>query len=106
MQIGAKGAEFIADALKYNTTISVLDLRANGLRDEVCFSVPWVIFPTDPLLFRYSSINVSGSQGALCLARSLKVVNEALTSLDLGFNEIRVWVFVFYIHNGFFIIKF
>ncbi|XP_027360415.1 NLR family CARD domain-containing protein 3 isoform X3 [Abrus precatorius] len=60
-QIGAKGAEFIADALKYNTTISILDLRANGLRDE----------------------------GAQCLARSLKVVNEALTSLDLGFNEIR-----------------
>lgn len=25
----------------------------------------------------------------MCLARSLKVVNEALTSLDLGFNEIR-----------------
>lgn len=37
IQIGAKGAEFIADALKYNTTISILDLRANGLRDEVCF---------------------------------------------------------------------
>lgn len=35
LQIGAKGAEFIADMLKYNTTISVLDLRANGLRDEV-----------------------------------------------------------------------
>lgn len=31
-------------------------------------------------------------QGASCLARSLKVVNEALTSLDLGFNEIRVRV--------------
>ncbi|RXH79658.1 hypothetical protein DVH24_040805 [Malus domestica] len=60
-QIGAKGAEFIADMLKYNTTIRVLDLRANGLRNE----------------------------GASCLARSLKVVNEALTSLDLGFNEIR-----------------
>ena len=29
-------------------------------------------------------------QGATCLARSLKVVNEALTSVDLGFNEIRV----------------
>ena len=28
-------------------------------------------------------------QGAQSLARSLKVVNEALTSLDLGFNEIR-----------------
>ncbi|KAH0916591.1 hypothetical protein HID58_031037 [Brassica napus] len=60
-QIAAKGAEYVADMLRYNNTISVLDLRANGLRDE----------------------------GASCLARSLKVVNEALTSVDLGFNEIR-----------------
>ncbi|GMN41686.1 hypothetical protein TIFTF001_010907 [Ficus carica] len=60
-QIGAKGAESIADMLKYNSTLSELDLRGNGLRDE----------------------------GAICLARSLKVVNEALSSLDLGFNEIR-----------------
>lgn len=37
LQIGAKGAEFIADMLKYNTTIRVLDLRANGLRNEVRF---------------------------------------------------------------------
>lgn len=29
-------------------------------------------------------------QGAKSLARSLRVVNEALVSLDLGFNEIRV----------------
>ncbi|RDX99553.1 putative disease resistance protein RGA4, partial [Mucuna pruriens] len=48
---GAKGAEFIADALKYNTSISILDLQANGLRDE----------------------------GAQCLARSLKV--EIISSL-------------------------
>ncbi|KAJ6911597.1 hypothetical protein NC652_022019 [Populus alba x Populus x berolinensis] len=60
-QIGAKGSEYIADTLKYNNTISILDLRGNGLRDE----------------------------GAVCLARSLKVVNEVLTELDLGFNEIR-----------------
>ncbi|PKU63125.1 RAN GTPase-activating protein 1 [Dendrobium catenatum] len=60
-QIGAKGVEYVADALKYNTTLSTLDLRANGLGDD----------------------------GAICLARSLKIVNEALTSLDLGFNEIR-----------------
>ncbi|KAE9454060.1 hypothetical protein C3L33_14042, partial [Rhododendron williamsianum] len=57
-QIGAMGVEFIADALKYNSTISTLDLRANGLGDE----------------------------GAICLAQSLKVVNGALTSLDLGTN--------------------
>ncbi|KAL0282106.1 UNVERIFIED_CONTAM: hypothetical protein Sangu_2970200, partial [Sesamum angustifolium] len=68
--IGATGAEYIADMLKYNSTISSLDLRANGLRDEVCLFA---------LSFR----------GAICLARSLKVVNEALTSLNLGFNEIR-----------------
>lgn len=42
-------------------------------------------------------------QGALCLARSLKVVNEALTSLDLGFNEIRVRIccFVFLIFGSY-----
>jgi hypothetical protein len=28
-------------------------------------------------------------QGAAAFARSLRVVNEHLTSLDLGFNEIR-----------------
>lgn len=36
LQIGATGAEFVADMLRYNNTISILDLRANGLRDEVC----------------------------------------------------------------------
>ena len=35
LQIAAKGAEYVADMLRYNNTISVLDLRANGLRDEV-----------------------------------------------------------------------
>ncbi|OEL31478.1 Protein NLRC3 [Dichanthelium oligosanthes] len=60
-QIGVQGAEFIADCLKYNTALSTLDLRANGLGDD----------------------------GAICLARSFKIINESLTSLDLGFNEIR-----------------
>lgn len=35
LQIGPKGAEYVADALKYNTTLSTLDLRANGLGDDV-----------------------------------------------------------------------
>ena len=34
-QIGIKGGEYFADALKYNNTISTLDLRANALGDEV-----------------------------------------------------------------------
>ena len=29
-------------------------------------------------------------KGAICLARSLKIINESLKSLDLCFNEIRV----------------
>lgn len=35
LQIGALGAQYVADCLKYNMTISTLDLRANGLGDEV-----------------------------------------------------------------------
>ncbi|CAI6002342.1 unnamed protein product [Closterium sp. NIES-64] len=34
VQIGVKGAEYMADALKYNSTINTLDLRANALGDE------------------------------------------------------------------------
>jgi NLR family CARD domain-containing protein 3 len=37
LQIGANGAQYIADCLKYNTTMSTLDLRANGFGDEVIF---------------------------------------------------------------------
>lgn len=48
------------------------------------------------LNFIYSfSIKLKCVQGAVCLARSLKVVNEVLTELDLGFNEIRVMNFSF-----------
>lgn len=45
-------------------------------------SIPFTHFPF--------SIKLKYVQGAVCLARSLKVVNEVLTELDLGFNEIRV----------------
>lgn len=40
--------------------------------------------------YLFFNVNDCYFQGASCLARSLKVVNEALTSMDLGFNEIRV----------------
>jgi hypothetical protein len=94
LQIGAKGVEFIADTLKYNTTISVLDLRANGLKDEVRFyRYLCLLIEFGPFFATWSYVTYfffHSLQGAVCLARSLKVVNEALTSLDLGFNEIRV----------------
>lgn len=111
LQIGAMGVEFIADALKYNSTISTLDLRANGLGDEVYFCWELVIshgwwdtylFTSKNtnlaqtvsqwllILFLFSPFRLVYVQGAICLAQSLKVVNGTLTSLDLGFNEIRV----------------
>ena len=42
LQIAAKGAEYVADMLRYNNTISVLDLRANGLRDEVYLQTDFI----------------------------------------------------------------
>lgn len=42
LQIGIKGAEYIADILNYNSTISNLDLQANGLRCEVCFLIQYI----------------------------------------------------------------
>ncbi|KDO82602.1 hypothetical protein CISIN_1g0068422mg, partial [Citrus sinensis] len=92
-QIGASGAEFVADMLRYNNTISILDLRANGLRDEVCSGCNGLsffhsaIYSLKHMLFYSLCINYL--QGAKCLAQSFKVVNEALTSIDLAFNEIR-----------------
>lgn len=56
------GAKAVADLLMFNNTISVLDLRGNGL----------------------------GNAGAAHLARSLKEhTNDKLTELDLGYNEIK-----------------
>jgi NLR family CARD domain-containing protein 3 len=45
-------------------------------------------------------------KGAICLARSFKIINESLTSLDLGFNEIRVSIHSFlfsFISSGIFV---
>lgn len=100
MQIGATGAEFVADMLRYNNTISILDLRANGLRDEVCSGCNGLsffhsaIYSLKHMLFYSLCINYL--QGAKCLAQSFKVVNEALTSIDLAFNEIRVSNIIFF----------
>ena len=92
LQIGVQGAEFIADCLKYNTTLSTLDLRANGLGDDVCairfvFPIVTCTLVHDPC---FACWHVPILKGAICLARSFKIINESLTSLDLGFNEIRV----------------
>ncbi|KAK9812234.1 hypothetical protein WJX73_005974 [Symbiochloris irregularis] len=56
-----KAAEAIADLLQLNTTLKVVDLRGNNLKDP----------------------------GALYVARALReLTNEGLQELDLGYNEI------------------
>jgi len=49
LQIGVEGAKFMADALRYNSTLSTLDLRANALGDEVGPSVLCTFAPRDEL---------------------------------------------------------
>ncbi|CAI5947822.1 unnamed protein product [Closterium sp. NIES-65] len=84
VQIGVKGAEYMADALKYNSTINTLDLRANALGDEGAAILALSLRVVNKQLI----LNTDGP-GAAILALSLRVVNEQLSSLDLGFNEIR-----------------
>jgi Leucine Rich repeat len=62
-KIGEKeGAKAVADLVMFNTTLAVLDLRGNGL----------------------------GNNGAILVSRGLKEhVNEKLTELDLGYNEMK-----------------
>ena len=55
------GARALADALRYNGSISTLDLRANKLGDD----------------------------GVIALSQSLQVVNETLEHLDLAYNEVK-----------------
>ncbi|XVF02377.1 hypothetical protein REPUB_Repub04eG0170300 [Reevesia pubescens] len=111
--IGDEGAEKIADALKENRTITTIDLGGNNIRakgvgviaealkdNTVITNLELGYNPIGPdgakalsevLKFHgnVKTLKLGWCQGAACLARSLKVVNEALTSLDLGFNEIR-----------------
>ncbi|XRB03318.1 hypothetical protein NFJ02_17g26720 [Pycnococcus provasolii] len=58
---GAKGAESFADALRFNESITYLDLRGNNMADEGC----------------------------VALAESIRVVSDSLRKLDLGYNEIK-----------------
>ena len=43
VQIGVEGAEHMAEALKYNSTVSTLDLRANKLGDKVGGGEPGMV---------------------------------------------------------------
>ncbi|KAF5201514.1 Nlr family card domain containing [Thalictrum thalictroides] len=112
--IGDEGAEKITDALKENQTITTVDLGGNNIHAMGVTAVAQVLkdnLVIKSFLFPVGTwIQSHRTDGAKALAevlkfhgkieilklgwcqrvsRSLRVVNEALTSLDLGFNEIR-----------------
>lgn len=58
LQIGVKGAEYLSEALQYNSTISTLDLRANSLGDDVSSN------SVCPYVYQYF-VSLSESSGVL-----------------------------------------
>ncbi|KAF2302465.1 hypothetical protein GH714_036444 [Hevea brasiliensis] len=93
---GATGAKAIADLSKKNSNLRVVELNYNIIDYslEVGYNpigVDGAKALSEILKFHgnIKALKLGWCQGAICLARSLKVVNEVLTELDLGFNEIR-----------------
>nr|GEX61984.1 protein NLRC3 isoform X2 [Tanacetum cinerariifolium] len=84
--IHAKGITAIAEVLKDNGVITALELTYNPMGPDGAKAL------SDVLKFHgnIKTLMLGWCKGAKSLARSLKVVNEALVSLDLGFNEIKV----------------
>ncbi|KAA8541111.1 hypothetical protein F0562_025074 [Nyssa sinensis] len=86
--IHAKGASDIAQVLKDNSVIVTLELRYNPIGPNGAKALSEVL----KFHGKINTLNLDrskGDDGAIWLARSLKVVDEAMTSLDLAFHEIR-----------------
>jgi Ran GTPase-activating protein (RanGAP) involved in mRNA processing and transport len=86
-QMGAEGALALADALQVNTKVSNIDISQNGIGAEGALVI------ADALKFNTSVTNVNfrrngiGNKGASALANSLKV-NTSVTTILLGGNAI------------------
>ncbi|KAL3501275.1 hypothetical protein ACH5RR_035724 [Cinchona calisaya] len=103
--IGDEGAEKLAEALRLNRSITNIDFGGNDIHAKgvnaiaQVFKDNSVITSMESLLLicrgttvYYQLLDLRGNgldEGAVFIPCSLKVVNEALTTLNLGFNEIR-----------------
>ena len=85
--IGAKGANSLSEALKVNTSLTSLDLSGNFIGDEGVNSLSEALKVNTSLTFLDLSKNSIGDEGANSLSDVLKV-NTSLTFLDLSKNSI------------------
>ena len=77
----------LSEALKVNSTLTLLDLRTNGIGDQGATGLAEALKVNSTLTKLDLSTNDIGDQGATGLAEALKV-NSTLTELYLGDNGI------------------
>ncbi|CAF3482579.1 unnamed protein product [Adineta steineri] len=86
-QIGAKGAQDLANALRINKTLTTLDLGWNRIGDQGAQNLANALQINKTLTTLDLGWNQIGAKGAQDLANALQI-NKTLTTLDLGCNEI------------------
>ena len=78
----------LAEALKVNSTLTVLTLRYNNIRDQGATGLAEVLRVNSTLTVLNLEFNGIGDQDATGLAEALKV-NSTLTVLNLRYNDIH-----------------
>ena len=85
--LSAQGATGLAEALKVNSTLTVLNLADNGTGDQGATGLAEALKVNSTLTELNLEGSDTGDQGATSLAEALKV-NSTLTVLDLRVNNI------------------
>ncbi|XP_068700158.1 protein NLRC3-like isoform X2 [Montipora foliosa] len=86
-QIGDSGAAILAHAMATNSTVTKLDLAANGIGDSGAAALAKAVEINSKLTYLYLFQNRIGDSGAAALAKAVEI-NSTLTKLDLSYNGI------------------
>ena len=87
--IGPKGAEAIAGAIKYGGSLETLRLGWCKLDKEGAGHLAEAMRFNETIRVLDVRGNVIADQGCAAFARSLRIVCERMTELDMGYNEIK-----------------
>ena len=85
--IGDKGAEEIAEALKANKSVTRIDLSGNEIGNSGALDIAEALKANNSVTEIDLSCNEIGEKGALEIAEALKA-NKSVTRIDLSGNEI------------------
>ena len=77
----------LAETIKYNSTVTQLDLSANGLGDGECTALAEAIKHNSTITQLDLSLNNLGDGGSIALSEAIKL-NSAITQLDLYDNNL------------------